>query len=52
MISKIQKVNCPKCGGNKTSYSYVKKEWCDCTLCKGKGKLEVLCNIKDGIYEL
>lgn len=52
MTSKLMNVKCPKCGGNKISYSYVKKIVCKCTLCKGNGKIKVLCAIKDGKYEL
>lgn len=50
--SQLKKVKCPKCGGTKTSYSYVKKVICKCSLCNGNGKVEVLCAIKSGKYEL
>lgn len=52
MYSKLQKVKCPKCGGKKESYSYLAKKITTCTLCKGEGKVEVMCAIKDSRYEL
>lgn len=41
----MRELICVKCGGQKTSYNYVKKENGECTLCKGTGKYEVFCHV-------